>query len=70
MSGITDLLALLQLIRTHVAAAQRASELAERMQAEGRTELTSEELATLQATDDSARERLVDAIARAKADGR
>jgi hypothetical protein len=67
---MSDVLAVLQLIQTLGSQISRASELLQRMRAEGRVTLTADELAGLQAADDSARNALTEAVAHAKAEGR
>lgn len=65
-----DVLALLQLIQALAGQIREASELVQRMREEGRDTLTPEELESLKASDDAARENLTEAIARAQAEGR
>lgn len=67
---MSDVLLLLNLIRDLTGQIRGASELIRKMREEGRDTLTADELATLQRNDDDARGDLVDAIARAKAEGR
>jgi hypothetical protein len=67
---MSDALMLLQLIDALVERVRRTTALVRAMKAEGRDKLTPEELASLQADDDDARGELVDAIERAKAEGR
>lgn len=65
-----DIVTLLTLLNQMAALASKLAGIAKTMQAEGRTELTAEELADLRATDDNAAAALDAAIARAKAEGR
>ena len=67
---MSDALMLLQLIDALVERIRRTTALVRSMQAEGRDKLTPDELTALKADDDKARSDLVDAIGRAKADGR
>lgn len=67
---VTDAVTLLTALNQTLALAGRLGELVTKMHAEGRTTLTAEEIAGLQADDDAARVLESAAIARAKAEGR
>jgi hypothetical protein len=67
---VTDVVTLLTALNQSIAMAQKLGALVTKMQAEGRTMPTQEELAELQADDDAARALESAAIARAKAEGR
>jgi hypothetical protein len=62
---ISDVIALGELIRKHIAAAHRAHEIKDLLESEKRG-LTLEEVLELQSRDDSARDELQAAIARAE----
>lgn len=67
---MNDLILLTNLIEQWVSRIREANALRQLMADEGRTTLTPEELAGLQADWDTARAELVAAIARAKSEGR
>lgn len=67
---MTDVLALLLLIRGLSQQVNQAAMLVQRMREEGRETLTPEEWAELKGADDEARTGLAEAIERAKAAGR
>lgn len=67
---MNDVLALLLLIRQLSQQINQAGMLLERMREEGRDTLTPEEWDELKGADDEARSALVEAIERAKAEGR
>lgn len=67
---VMNIVTLLTLLNQTAALAAKLAAIAKTMQAEGRTELTAEELADLRVTDDSAAAALDAAIARAKAERR
>lgn len=67
---VTDIVTLLTALNQSLALAGKLGALVTKMQAEGRTMPTPEELAELQSDDDAARALESAAIARAKAEGR
>ena len=66
MNIVGDALLVLRTIQGLTNAANQATALFMQMRAEGRDTLTPEELASLKATNDVARQRLIDAIATAE----
>ena len=65
---MSEFLQLLLLIRDAQARIARTTEILLKMREEGRDEMTDEERSSLQADDDEARQRLLDAIEEAGAD--
>lgn len=62
MNDVVDIIRLLRLIQGYSAKITQYTLLVEQMRAEGRDTLTPDELESLQADDDSARDALVDAL--------